>query len=292
MDEHQGLAHRATIAALVGVYQAAAADIRAAFASVEAAEQRLNDAFTMGNESYKGIRVTTDGGSHHYGRWNEAEASLKAVERQAWRAIVDRLELRRMMSVRAWAEMEKKLERDELPELTVDNVQAMATGMLSQLPEMLAEAVNEVFEWLRPPHSKLKTNTQLEVGRRAIVGYTVERKWSGGGFQPHYHAEAKLTALENVFSAIDGRGQISKGYYSLLSTAIKGAPADGRGATDLFGFRACGNGNLHLEFLRPDLLAKFNAMAGGKRLRPEARPTSKKNDIGTEITVDRGRRLG
>jgi len=290
MDDHQGIAHRATIAALVGVYQGAAADIRAAFAQVEAAELRLNDAFTLGNESYKGIRVTTDGGSHHYGRWDEAAASIKAVERQIWRCIVDRLELRRMMSVRAWAEMEKKLERDELPELTVDNVQAMANGMLSQLPEMLAEAVNEVFEWLRPPYSKLKTNTQLEVGRRAIVGYTVERKWSGGGFQPHHHAEPKLTALENVFSAIDGRGQISKGYYSLLSTAIKAAPADGRGGTDLFGFRACGNGNLHIEFLRPDLLDKFNAMAGGNRLRPEARP--KKNDTGTEITVDRGRGMG
>lgn len=259
------LAHRATIAALVGVYHGAAADIREAFGKVHAAEQRLNAAFTLGE--LRAIHVPVDGYSGRWASWDGVDDALKVLERQVWRTIVDRLELRRMMSVAAWAEMERQLERGELPELTVDNVEAMAKGMLGRLPEMLAEAVEEVFNWLRPPYSKLKTNTQLEVRRRAIVPHVIENsKWSTG-LKPHYHAEPRLTALENVFNALDGKGQISKGYYSALSTAIKAAP-DGRGQTDLFAFRACGNGNLHIEFLRLDLLDRFNALAGGKRLRP------------------------
>lgn len=43
----------------------------------------------------------------------------------------------------------------------------------------------------------------------------------------------------------------------------------GPGETDLFAFRCCANGNLHLRFRRLDLLARFNQIAGGRRLRPQ-----------------------
>ena len=42
----------------------------------------------------------------------------------------------------------------------------------------------------------------------------------------------------------------------------------GKGETPLFGFRVFRNGNLHIEFKRPDLLDRLNRIAGGARLRP------------------------
>lgn len=53
-----------------------------------------------------------------------------------------------------------------------------------------------------------------------------------------------------------------------LHDTITNSP-DGTGKTDYFRFRCCLNGNLHLEFLRLDLVAKLNAVAGGNRLRTD-----------------------
>jgi hypothetical protein len=84
-------------------------------------------------------------------------------------------------------------------------------------------------------------------------------------FRVNYHREKYLTALDNVFSLIDGKGPV-KSYHGPLYDAITDSP-DGTGSTEYFKFRCCLNGNLHLEFLKPALVAKLNAVAGGNRLR-------------------------
>lgn len=83
--------------------------------------------------------------------------------------------------------------------------------------------------------------------------------------------EERLSALENVFTSLDGRGSVTKNYYSAISTAIKAAPKAEtcQGETPYFAFRGFRNGNLHLRIKRLDLLARFNRMAGGANLRPK-----------------------
>jgi hypothetical protein len=101
-----------------------------------------------------------------------------------------------------------------------------------------------------------------------VLGYVVER-WEKyvRSWRVNYTAEQRLTALENVFTALDGRGQITKSHYSQIHNVVHAEGFDGAGETEYFRFRVFQNGNLHLWFKRPDLLARFNALAGG-RLRP------------------------
>ena len=114
---------------------------------------------------------------------------------------------------------------------------------------------------------QLKTNTELEIGERVILG-SVVRRWYGT-WQVNDYARQRLIALENVFNGLAGNGEICKTYYSQLQTEIeRREDNNGEGETALFAFRACKNGNLHLRFKRLDLLAQFNALAGGKNLRP------------------------
>ena len=81
----------------------------------------------------------------------------------------------------------------------------------------------------------------------------------------NYRRQKYLTALDNVFSMIDGKGAV-KSYYGGLSDAITSSP-DGKGKTEYFSFKCFMNGNLHIEFMKPELVAKLNAVAGGARLR-------------------------
>lgn len=260
------LVKRCTVRELVAAFQAAEAQIRASFAALVQAEGDLNAAFGIhGSE-----RIRIDASRHGFADdFDDPDQAVERMARQAWRTIVDRLEMRRAMSIARYAELQQHLDKGPLPPITEANVTAFAERYASDLPAMLREAVQEVFDWLRPPRSEYKTNSELEIGRRVILAHVVDKKWSGRGFTVTHHRSQRLIALENVFHALDGRGQIGKDHYSLLQRTIE-TSEDGAGETDLFAFRVFANGNMHLTFKRLDLLARFNAIAGGARLRPAA----------------------
>lgn len=262
-EDGERITQRLTIAKAVEVYQTQVGRITAAFAEIHDAEAELNAAFCAG-EKFRGMHVPT----HHQLSFSNPEYTLKDIRRQAWDCLVDLLEVRRMMSIKRAKELDEMLKQDEMPELTLENATAMVQSFQSNLETMLREAVEEVFNWLRPPNSRYKTNTELEVGERVVLTWMVESGWGRSAFHVNYNYEANLTALENVFSALDGRGQITKTHRSAISNAVGACDADGKGQTEYFAFRCFKNRNLHLRFKRLDLLARFNAIAGGKRLRP------------------------
>lgn len=185
------------------------------------------------------------------------------VSRQAWARIVQRLELRRMMSIKRYDELEKQLADGVLPQITEGNVIAFVERYASDIPAMVKEAVTEVFEWLRPHHSRHKTNTELEIGSKVVLTGIVEKRFTAGKFDVRFHRQQNLVALGNVFSMLDGQGAISKTYSGPLRDAIE-TSATGTAETPYFKVKMFKNGNLHLEFRRLDLLAKLNQMAGGK----------------------------
>lgn len=250
-----------TVVELVGAFTGAVDEIRLGFERVRRAELMIDAAFGSGisvQDKWQRVNFT------------HPEESIANVERIVWGMLVGHLEIGRFMSIRARDQLDKQLKDGDLPPLTVDNVRAMAEGFRGQMRAMLEEAVNEVFEWLRPPRSRYRTNSELEVPPKVCLESCVDQSF-GGGIQPRYWREPHLTALENVFHALDGRGQRTKSHYSELSQAIRSAtsaPVGWVGETDLFSFRAFKNGSLHLTFKRPDLLARFNQIAGGARLRP------------------------
>lgn len=257
------LTKASTIKELVCTFQAAERVIRESFAAIVAAEVELNAAFTLGGS--RNMRVDA---SHHgyHDDFKDPDNAIGRLRRQAWTHIVERLEMRRAMSIERYAELGRQLNDGELPPITEANVAAFAERYAGDLPELLREAVREVFEFLRPRRSKLKTNSELEIGERVILPNLVEEHFLGSGMRVRYHRQQNLIALENVFNSLDGRGQVGRSHYSELQTAIE--TGAGWGETSLFEFKACKNGNLHLRFKRLDLLGRLNAIAGGARLRP------------------------
>lgn len=269
MQATEGLTKRQTVAELVAVYEQAAESIRQGFALIAGAERRLNEAFTLGEWRDLSVR---DRYNRAQFNWGNPDDTLEILRRDIWRIIVDRLEIRRMLSVARAKELDAQLEKGELPDITVESVATFARGFAENLDRMLEEAVQEVFEFLRPRGraAEYKTNSQLEVPRRVILTYMVET-WGYHGHPFHVgydRPSAQLRALENVFTALDGKGSITKTHNGEIIDAINRS-TDGTGETDYFRFRACRNRNLHLEFKRLDLLARLNQIAGGARLRPK-----------------------
>ena len=250
------LAPHLTVTEAVRTFEQAEADIRQALATLEDAERRLSATFGEGERS-----IYLD---RHRLRYDDPKELLCDVRRQVWDGLADRLGVRQMMSVARRERFDREIREADPPEITVESVREIAEGYREALPEMLAEAVEEVFDWLRPPGSEYETNTEYEIGKRAILNWACE-KWIHT-YHLHERTEARMVALENVLSALDGKGQVNKSYRSQVSLALQQEPS-GRVETKYLKVRCFKKGTVHLEFKRMDLVAKLNQLAGGKRLR-------------------------
>lgn len=258
---------RDTVAQLVENFEVAVADITQAYSLLHAAKNRLNASFGMGQRIYS-FDVLPHG--YHRGATlshDSLDQVMTQIKLDAWRVLVERLELRKLLSIAHREELEKQLsDGKELPVITIENIWGLFESAALNIDRYMEEAVLEVFEFLRPPSSKYKTNSEFEVGKRVILRWYVESNYTKTGFNVRYSYGPRLTALDNAFLRLDGKGVVST-YHGPTHDAIKRAGSDGVCETDYFKLRCCLNGNLHLEFKRLDLLQRLNAIAGGARLR-------------------------
>lgn len=266
------LTRKSTVNELVAAFQRAELEVRTCYARLVEAERAINEAYLLTDSSHA-IRIDAsyDGYRDNYAN---PQQTIDRMARDAWNYIVDRLEVRRLMSIERTRQLNDQLYKGDLPPITEANVIAFVEGYMGSLGQMFEEAVCEVFQWLRPRSDKYKTNSQLEIGERVVLAWVIEqadKRWRTERYSVNHRYRQNLIALENVFNGLAGNGQVNEGNVSALEAAIVACPrGEGHGKTDLFEFRVFDNGNMHLRFRRLDLLKRLNMIAGGRRLRPAA----------------------
>lgn len=189
------------------------------------------------------------------------DRKIKRLKAAAWRYLIDRIELKKMASVKRAAEIDRQVaDGTDLPEITMDNLFGWLESLNGQAKKFLGEAIVEVFEFLRPPSLHYRTNSGFKVGKRVILCNRVEKAWSGTKFRVSYHRENELRALDNVFHMLDGK-PLSVYRNGDLINAIQDSQC-GTGETEYFRFKSYINQNLHLEFTRMDLVQRLNEVGG------------------------------
>jgi hypothetical protein len=238
-----------------------------------ATQKMLDDWFKLGGHC--GVSIYLESHGQRSADYLDAEFAIKEMEKQAWRSIVDRLDIWRVMSEARAKELRKHIDEGTLPPLSEETAMQLAAAYVGNVDKLVDELAKEIFDWLRPRinedgrsynDGKFKTNDREVIGKRIVREFIIERSYFGGfNVRCGGEAEQRLRTLENLFLALDGKGATGKGYQSELQTAIE-REKSGEGQTEYFKFRACKKGTLHIEFLRLDLLAELNRRAGGKNL--------------------------
>lgn len=246
--------------AMATAYTDAIAEIRQAFELLGSAERRLSEAF----ERRYGFNVI----DRHDTVGGVRDGAVDTIERRlrssAWRAIVEKLAIRPLLSAERWRALEDQIAKgSDLPEISPESIEDQAREWVGNLSEYFSEAAAEVLDYLRPrPHWRrpYKTNDRVAVGPKVIVRvyypaqYDRRDWWRSAPNFPQ-----GLIATDNVFHMLDGRKRKGSFYGPLIDAIIA---SDGAGETDLFRFKVFANGNLHLSFKRLDLLGDLHRIAG------------------------------
>jgi len=265
----ESLVKKQTVSEMCTAWRQSEEDIKTAFSLLVSAEARLRDAFKA--DSY---RFHLDRRDASYRNFTEPEKLMSELKKDAWSTLIDRLELRKFMSVKKRGELDRQLHDGDgakLPPIEETVILDMLFDMAGKVDDYMQEAVKDVFEFLRPRGymAEYKTNSEYEIGRKVILGYAIRPAFSGNKFDVCYgRSRDELNALDNVFHLLEGKG-MAKTHYGPLCDAIHSSE-NGSGETEYFKFKCCKNQNLHLEFKRMDLVARLNTIAGGARLRGAA----------------------
>lgn len=265
---------RNTVSGLIDAYTTAVAEVTQAAELMARAKERMGSAFGQHRDTLFPNHISD------YGLKDLPAIAGKTMLKNAWTSVAERTGIRSLMSIKTRDEFDKQVDRGELPPLTEENVWSFLHGLGKQVNSLLDESAREVFEWLRPHDSSYKTNTEFEIRNRVVLGWMVE-SWCSGQFHVCYRKEQYIVALDNVFHLLDGKGPVKdQGEFMLaLNTAMRAKVCTCE--TPYFRARWFKNHNMHLEFLRMDLVKQLNALAGGRAMKPTTEETPCPNSLMT-----------
>lgn len=274
MEQDTELIARGSVADKVKAYNAAISRIELAYGILTDAEKQLKEAFTV--SAKHDTDFGTLPGRHHDSTDNVGDSLKKVketIKRKAWRTLYHSLEIDRIASIKRRDEIHKQLEEGQLPEITIESIYEMMEALNTNINEFAKESVMEVYKWLRPnadsyEMTRYKTNQKnaaFELKKKIVKSQMVNISFRS--FRTNHYNEKYLIALDKVFHMLDGKNMLASSYRSPLVDAINNS--EGASVkTDYFFCRMYQNGNMHIEFLRADLVQQFNAIAGGANLKP------------------------
>lgn len=185
----------------------------------------------------------------------------KGLRGQCWKHALGLVGIREIMGREDAERFDKQFEAGTLPEFTAKNILATLQGLSFESTELATAAIREAFDYLRPRWGGYKTNQKYKVGSKVILsGVSISR-----GYLNHYR-EPDVRAMDKAFHVLDGKRPPV--YPAGLVTAIRAASLAGEttATTEYFRCKWFKNGNMHVEFLRPDLLAELNRIGAGGRM--------------------------
>jgi hypothetical protein len=251
------------IITMINSYHMAIQEVDKAFNHLAVAKKHLKDIYGDDGSQWRAEVIKAN---LYYGDLKQAaEENKQAMKKTMWGFIVEKTQIRNLLTEKKKLELERLIENEILPEVEAETVQAFISNLAGSLPDLFKEACCEVFDMLRPPRSEYKTNTEFEIGSKVIMNYMVDCSY--GSCILEYRREQSLINLDNVFHLLDGKGGIK--YPHDLVTTIKTAIRENHWnvETEYFRCKWHKKRSMHITFKRLDLVQELNRIAGGNRIK-------------------------
>lgn len=209
-------------------------------------------------------------------RLPELPAECLEIERCAWRSFIDDLHLREVLSIEARTRLDNQLYENRrgygndspLPPFTEANVYGFFEQTCANIPNLIKEALQEVFKWLTPSPkwTGCKTSDEFKINKKVVVCRVARNRYDHG-MDVDYDRRAHVNALGNALSMLDGKGvrktktekEEDRKLAGSYASAWEYDWAEDRTYEDAYlTAKPFQNGNVHITFKRGDLVAQIN----------------------------------
>ncbi|MFV1626844.1 DUF4942 domain-containing protein [Phaeobacter sp. JH20_02] len=265
------IAPRATITQLVGIRDRA---LRRYEALLREAREINTLITTLNQESHRLPTITTTINRSGYSSDTSVESYRKSLDAGAWDHLMDKTELRDLMSANQKADLRKQLSEDP-PEFTLEAAIATFEDMRGRAGEIFRQGLIDVFEAL--PRD-FRSHDGFKIGGRCVMTGAVSW-WSGRAswqYCTYNDRRSQLGDLDRTFHCLAGK-EWSLNAADVAAKAMKDGETEVE--TEFFRLRWFQNGNVHVWFINKNttrdankLLAEhYGAKLGKMHLHPDQR---------------------
>jgi len=195
---------------------------------------------------FPSIRMTRHG-SPYYG----LAPITREIDSECWRLLMEWSGLKVFMGISARMLWDDELKKNEIRELTLDSIEAVFRERYAYRLDLFEQGVKELFRaisWDR------RSDLPQQLGKKYIQSGLFNEH---GSVQPW--AYDRLDHLIRTFHVLDGKP--GNAYENNLRNALHDAYRAGEDLkNDYVQVRLYQNGNGHVIFLRPDLVAEMNKL--------------------------------
>lgn len=190
------------------------------------------------------------------------ENARKLVDSTIWSYLVTAGELERVMDATAKSDLHEQLFTNP-PAATVDTMAATLETLAAQSGTIFRRGIATVFSNL---DKRFRSHDGWSIGSRIILSRAFDDSGSWNDYGARTRIRDTVADVERVFLVLDGKAPTPS--YAGLVGKIDDGRRQGRRAsqfeveTDYIRARVFHNGNLHLWFLRPDLVVRVNQLIG------------------------------
>jgi hypothetical protein len=177
------------------------------------------------------------------------------IDASAWRYLMDESGMKSLMSAKKREAFEAQLRNHDSPMPNRETIYDTFSALHASRAEMFEQGV---IECCRRLSWRDQTNTgggPMQFGKRIIVTYLTAHH------SPNHHSTSELDDLMRVFHVFDGKPEADhrNGCYRVLSQAMAvNTDWPKLAENDYIAVRLFRNGNGHVRFKRPDLIAHMN----------------------------------
>lgn len=182
----------------------------------------------------------------------EAGRIRSDLDARMWRRALDLTGFKQLMDAEAVASFEKSLQPAP-PEFTEATIRATFIDLRLNAETMFRRGVFNVFRYLSDDY---RTNQKepFKIGRKVVMTWMISPSFRRGLGIRHGSAD-KLNDMDRVFKTLDKKPFTPRSLESEMELAFNDRLVF---ENDYYRAKAFQNGNLHMEFKRPDLLDKVN----------------------------------
>lgn len=174
------------------------------------------------------------------------------LDSSMWRRALDLTGFKQLMDAEAVASFEKSL-HPAPPEFTEATIRATFIDLRLNAETMFRRGVFNVFRYLSDDY---RTNQKepFKIGRKVVMTWMISPSFRRGLGIRHGAAD-KLNDMDRVFKTLDNKPFTPRSLESEMELAFNDRLVF---ENDYYRAKAFQNGNMHMEFKRPDLLDKVN----------------------------------
>lgn len=252
MEETQALIPSVSIEAVIERRNAMIERIQSAHKALSEMDSLAENMFGE-NRGYR-LTLTTYQRRHQFTTAEGLNDLVKEIDGRAWAFLLHESGLQSFLDAEARKQWEDAIEKNDTPELTLENIAATFSTLYAARGVMFERGVIEVFRKLSWSY---KTNCPVMFSKRVVLTYIVERY----GMVSSRGCD-KLDDLVRVFSLLDGKPEPDhrEGMYRKLNEAKRSIGSGELIDLPYFTIRLFKNVNGHLVFKRTDLVDKMNAI--------------------------------